>query len=231
MRQRISGLIDDRTKMLAAISHDLRTPITRLRLRSEFIEDETHRHRMLADLEQMRTMLDSVLSFLQNGRRPETATLTDVASSLQLVADQFSDMGHKVIYVGPDHAAITVRPDDLHRCITNLVENAIRFGTEAIVRLALSRDYAVIEIEDDGPGISDGRKEAVLQPFVRGDSARNMDDVAGFGLGLSIANAVILAHGGELSLHDRAPHGLVVRIVLPASEVDQRRRLEIHENS
>jgi signal transduction histidine kinase len=109
----------------------------------------------------------------------------------------------------------TVRPDDLHRCVTNLVENAVRCGTETIVRLTLLAEVAAIEIEDDGPGISDSRKHHMLQPFVRGDGARNMDEAAGFGLGLSIAKAVVLAHGGELSLHDRRPQGLRVHIQLP----------------
>jgi len=222
MRARITALIDDRTRMLAAISHDLRTPITRLRLRSEFIEDETHRLHMLGDLDQMRSMLEAVLSFLRNDRRPESMTLTDIASSLQLVADQFSDMGHSVRYAGPDRLTAMARPDDLHRCVTNLVENAVRFGTETCIRLALSADGAVIEIEDDGPGISGERKDIMLQPFVRGDSARNMDGAAGFGLGLSIANAIVLAHGGELSLHDRQPQGLRVRILLPSSAPDRR---------
>jgi signal transduction histidine kinase len=222
MRERIGSLIDDRTKMLAAISHDLRTPITRLRLRSEFIEDEAHRARLLADLDQMQSMLEAVLSFLQNNRRNEAMTLTDIASSLQLVADQFSDMGHSVSYLGPGHAMATVRPDDLHRCITNLVENAVRFGSETTIRLVLSAAGTAIEIEDDGPGISDAQKDSMLQPFVRGDSARNMDEAAGFGLGLSIANAIVLAHGGELSLQDRAPHGLRVRILLPAGVTNAR---------
>jgi signal transduction histidine kinase len=222
MRERITALMDDRTKMLAAISHDLRTPITRLRLRSEFIEDEAQRSRMLADLDQMRSMLEAVLSFLQNDRRGEAMTLTDIASSLQLVADQFADMGHSVTYAGPDHAMAVVRPDDLHRCITNIVENAVRFGKETTIRLTMSDAGAAIEIEDDGPGISDARKETMLQPFVRGDDARNMDEAAGFGLGLSIAKAIVLAHGGVLSLHDRTPHGLRVRINLPRGQQDRR---------
>jgi signal transduction histidine kinase len=222
MRERITALIDDRTKMLAAISHDLRTPITRLRLRSEFIEDEAQKSRMLADLDQMRSMLEAVLSFLQNDRRGEAMTLTDIASSLQLVADQFADMGHSITYAGPDHAMAVLRPDDLHRCITNIVENAVRFGKETTIRLTMSDDDAAIEIEDDGPGISDARKETMLQPFVRGDDARNMDEAAGFGLGLSIAKAIVLAHGGVLSLHDRRPHGLRVRINLPREQQDRR---------
>jgi signal transduction histidine kinase len=218
MRERITALIDDRTKMLAAISHDLRTPITRMRLRSEFIEDDVHRSRMLHDLDQMRSMLESVLSFLRNDRKLESMTLVDIATTLQLVTDQFADMGHKVAYDGPEHAMATVRPDDLHRSITNLVENAVRFGTEAAIRLRMSSDIVTIDIEDDGPGISDARKDVMLEPFVRGDDARNMDEAAGFGLGLSIAHAVVLAHGGELSLNDRQPHGLMVRIQLPVHQ-------------
>jgi signal transduction histidine kinase len=215
MRQRISGLIDDRTKMLAAISHDLRTPITRMRLRSEFIEDETNRSRMLADLDQMLSMLESVLSFLRNDRKMESFTLADVASTLQLVTDQFADMGHKVAYAGPGHAMAVVRPDDLRRGVTNLVENAVRFGADVTIGLSLVAGRMTIDVIDDGPGISDAKKAAMLEPFVRGDDARNMDESEGFGLGLSIARAIALAHGGELSLHDRSPHGLVVRITIP----------------
>jgi signal transduction histidine kinase len=222
MRERITALIDDRTRMLAAISHDLRTPITRMRLRSEFIEDETHRSRMLDDLDQMRGMLESVLSFLRNDRRLEAMTLADVASTLQLIADQFADMGRKVAYDGPAHAMATVRPDDLHRAVTNLVENAVRFGAEAVIRLRVSADQLAIDVEDDGPGISDALKQNMLQPFVRGDEARNMDEAAGFGLGLSITNAIVLAHGGALSLHDRPPHGLVARMRLPVRQQSER---------
>lgn len=218
MRQRITALIDNRTKMLAAISHDLRTPITRMRLRSEFIEDEGHRSRMLHDLDQMRSMLESVLSFLRNDRKLELMTLVDIASTLQLITDQFDDMGYKVAYEGPEHAMTMARPDDLHRCVTNLVENAVRFGAEIKIRLLALPGTMTIEVEDDGPGISDARKEVMLEPFVRGDDARNMDESSGFGLGLSIARSIVLAHDGEFSLNDRQPNGLIVRIQLPVGE-------------
>ena len=219
MRERITALIDDRTKMLAAISHDLRTPITRLRLRSEFIEDENSRKHMLRDLDQMRAMLEAVLSFLRNDRRLEELTLTDIATTLQLIADQFADIGQMVTYDGPSHAMAMARPDDLHRAVTNLVENAIKFGGEAAITLTVSDSGAVIDVADDGPGISDTQKSAMLQPFVRGDDARNMDhEAAGFGLGLAIARAIALAHGGELTLRDRQPQGLIVRITLPAAK-------------
>jgi len=215
MHERIARLMSDRTKMLAAISHDLRTPITRLRLRAEFIEDEGNRKRMLVDLDQMRSMLESVLSLLRNDRKIEAVTLVDIASTLQLVADQFGDMGHVVHYEGPQSATAVARPEDLHRGVTNLVENAVRFGAEVTIRLDVSGTKLVIDVEDDGPGISDARKQEMLEPFVRGDDARTMDDSTGFGLGLSIARAIALAHGGELSLHDREPHGLIVRMQLP----------------
>ncbi|MBK3659923.1 HAMP domain-containing protein [Bradyrhizobium diazoefficiens] len=215
MHERIAGLMSDRTRMLAAISHDLRTPITRLRLRAEFIEDEGNRKRMLIDLDQMRSMLESVLSLLRNDRKVEAVTLVDIASTLQLIADQFGDMGHVVHYEGPLSATAAARPDDLHRGVTNLVENAVRFGAEVTIRLDVSGTKLVIDVEDDGPGISDARKQEMLEPFVRGDDARTMDDSTGFGLGLSIARAIALAHGGELSLHDRQPHGLIVRMQLP----------------
>ncbi|MDB5565876.1 MAG: periplasmic sensor signal transduction histidine kinase [Tardiphaga sp.] len=223
MRERITVLIDDRTKMLAAISHDLRTPITRLRLRSEFIEDDGHRRHMLRDLDQMRSMLEAVLSFLRNDRKLEAMTLTDIATTLQLIADQFADIGHTVTYEGPSHAMAMARPDDLHRAVTNLVENAVKFGAEAKIRLTMSELMATIDVADDGPGISDAQKSAMLQPFVRGDDARNMDhEAAGFGLGLSIARAVALAHGGELTLNDKQPHGLIVRITLPARDMGKK---------
>ncbi|MDI3567263.1 ATP-binding protein [Bradyrhizobium sp. Arg816] len=215
MHERIARLMSDRTRMLAAISHDLRTPITRLRLRAEFIEDEGNRRRMLIDLDQMRSMLESVLSLLRNDRKIEAVTLVDIASTLQLIADQFGDMGHVVRYDGPASATAAARPDDLHRGVTNLVENAVRFGAEVTIRLDVSGTRLVIDVEDDGPGISDTRKQEMLEPFARGDDARTMDEHTGFGLGLSIARAIAIAHGGELSLHDRAPHGLIVRMQLP----------------
>jgi len=160
--------------------------------------------------------LESVLSFLRNDRNLESMTLIDIATTLQLITDQFADMGHEVVYNGAQHVAVTGRPDDLHRAITNLVENAVRFGAEVTIRLKTSPQSVAIEVEDDGPGISDLRKNIVLEPFMRGDEARNMDESSGFGLGLSIARAIVDAHGGALTLNDRQPHGLIVRIEIPA---------------
>jgi signal transduction histidine kinase len=219
MSDRVKALVGDRTRMLAAMGHDLRTPITRLRLRSEFIGDSDLRGQMLRDLDQMNAMTEDVLVFLRDGQTRETVTAVDVASSLQTICDQFTDLGHDVQYQGPDHATLTARPDDLRRAVANLVDNAVRYGTHVMVRLTSDNAELCIAVEDDGPGIIDASKVAMLEPFVRGD-ARTMDDRAGFGLGLAIARTVAEAHGGTLTLHDRAPHGLAARIALPAIRFD-----------
>jgi len=215
MRERITALMRDRTQMLAAISHDLRTPITRLRLRSEFILDEAQRDQMLGDLDQMRSMLESVLSLLRNDHAREPMTLIDLPALLQQVCEHFSDLGHDITFTGPAHATVRARPDDLGRAITNLADNAVRFGKRVELRLAVLPTDVMIDVDDDGPGIEDARKADMIEPFVRGDAARNLDESRGFGLGLSITRSIIAAHGGTLSLHDRTPHGLTARIMLP----------------
>jgi signal transduction histidine kinase len=192
----------------------LRTPITRLRLRSEYIENETQRAETLYDLDQMQAMLESVLSFLSSGSAAKP-TLVDVAALLHTISEQFSDCGHVVRYAGPIRAPCTIRPSEIGRAVTNLVENAVRFGTEVDIRLTASADQATIEVSDNGPGIPKHRQADMLKPFVRGEEARTMNEKSGFGLGLSIAQAVVHGHGGELSLHDNAPQGLLVRIALP----------------
>jgi signal transduction histidine kinase len=217
MRRRIKHLVDDRMRMLAAVGHDLRTPITRLRLRSEFIDSPALRRQMLHDLAQMSDMIEQILVFLREERSPENATVIDVATSLQTICDQFIDMGHPVSYDGPDHLTVLAYACALNRAVTNLVENAIRYGNAALVRLTVASDKVVIAVEDDGPGIPDEQKDTMIEPFVRGDRARSMDGPSGFGLGLSIARAVAAAHGGSLTLRDREPRGLIAAIELPAS--------------
>lgn len=215
MRERITALLRDRVHMLAAIGHDLRTPITRLRLRSEFIEDESQRRQMLRDLDQMRAMLDSVLSLLRNDHARDRKTPVDVPAILQQVRDQFADLGHDVALTGATHATVLARPDDLNRAITNLVENAVRYGAHVEIGLKIAADTAVIDVDDNGPGMDDASKAQMLEPFVRGDAARNLDDTTGFGLGLSITSSIVAAHGGTLTLLDRKPSGLTARITLP----------------
>jgi signal transduction histidine kinase len=217
MRDRIKRLMEERTAMLAAVGHDLRTPITRLRLRAEFIEDEAVREQMLRDLEQLNGLVQSALSFLRDGQTPDTRTTVDVAALLQTVCDEFGDLGNKVRYEGPNHLPAKLRPDDLSRAVSNLVGNAVRFGTEVAVKLNATDRAILIDVEDNGPGIPDCDKDKMVQPFVRGDAARNMNSKDGFGLGLAITRLVAEAHGGQLSLLNRAPSGLVARIELPVT--------------
>lgn len=217
MRARVKAMLEERSRMFAAVGHDLRTPITRLRLRSEFIEDEGLRAQALADLDQMRAMVESLLVFMRDGRSTRAPVMVDLTASLTTVCDQFADLGHDVTYTGPDHVAVTGHPDELHRAVTNLVDNAVRYGGCARVRLAVTPAGIVIDIEDDGPGIPERDRSAMLRPFVRGETARSMDGTTGFGLGLSIAQVVVSAHGGTLALLDGVPKGLLVRIVLPTA--------------
>lgn len=218
MRERTVNLISDRTRMLAAISHDLRTPLTRLRLRSEFIEDSGQREQMLRDIDQMRAMLDAVLSYLRDNHAEGVKTL-DVATTLQLISDQFTDMGYRVQYSGPAHATLKARPNDINRAVTNLVENAVKYSANTNIRLSLGADEISIDVEDDGPGIASALKEIAFEPFVRGDAARSLNNGAGFGLGLTIARTIIDSHGGTLSLRDRLPSGTVAHIALPRQNV------------
>lgn len=215
MRERIKALIDDRTRMLAAVSHDLRTPITRLRLQCEFVDDEATRHKIRGELQHMETMVESVLHFLRTGNARSQAVALDLATSLQAISDQFADAGHDVSYHGPDHAAIRANPEELHRAFTNLIDNAVRHADKVDIRLALTAPTVTVTIEDDGPGIPDDSKQAMFEPFVRGDAARGMNDKIGFGLGLSIARTVIETHRGSLTLLDRQPHGLTAQVILP----------------
>ncbi|CAO4180592.1 histidine kinase [Methylorubrum aminovorans] len=222
MRTRLLRLLDDRTQMLAAISHDLRTPITRLRLRAEFIEDERAREMTLRDLDQMNGLVESALSYVRDGQGAPgegQTTLIDLASVVQTVCDGFSDVGAAVSLERTRHVLVRGRPDDLQRAITNLVDNAVKYGGGArlVMGPAGSGDHpgVAVEVIDDGPGIPDAERSAMLQPFVRGDRARNLDAASGFGLGLSIVVAIVEGHGGQLTLENRPGGGFCARIELP----------------
>ncbi|MCP1549634.1 MULTISPECIES: ATP-binding protein [Methylorubrum] len=222
MRTRLLRLLDDRTQMLAAISHDLRTPITRLRLRAEFIEDERAREMTLRDLDQMNGLVESALSYVRDGQGAPgegQTTLIDLASVVQTVCDGFSDIGAAVSLERTRHVLVRGRPDDLQRAITNLVDNAVKYGGSARIVMgpAGSSDHpgVAVEVIDSGPGIPDAERSAMLQPFVRGDRARNLDSASGFGLGLSIVLAIVEGHGGRLTLENRTGGGFCARIDLP----------------
>ena len=216
MRTRIRTLLDDRTRMLAAISHDLRTPLTRLRLRADRIADEELRDGMLHEITRITRMLDETLDYLREDVRSESRSRIDLPSVLQSICAEFADVGHAVSYEGPAHLTWTCRPNVLKRAISNVVDNAVKHGSVVTVALR-ARDDVVVEIDvaDDGPGIASSLREKVFDPFFKGDDARSSANRSGFGLGLSIARDVVKGHGGEIDLLDRTPRGLIVRMSLP----------------
>ena len=216
--KRIRVLMDERTRMLAAISHDLRTPLTRMRLRAERIGDVKTRDGMLDDIAIISDMLNGTLAYLRDGGRAEPTHLVDLSSLLQTICARFSDVGHSVSYEGPARFAFACRAQALTRAVTNIVENGVKNGSTVAVALRVLGDDAVqIEVLDDGPGIPVELQDKVFDPFFKGDSARPSSRLGGFGLGLSIARDVIRNHGGEIVLSNRVPTGLSVRMDLKST--------------
>ena len=215
MRDRIRTMIDDRTSMLFAISHDLRTPLTRLRLRAEKLPSDQS-DGLLADIGRMEKMLGETLQFLRGDTFAEKATPTDLASVLDTICTEMSDLGRNVRYLGPSKFVFVCQPGAISRAITNLVENAVKYGSQVMVLLKADGDgRAVIDVSDDGPGIPFSYRKEVFEPFFKIDSARTTGINPGFGLGLSIARRIVEVHGGEIELLDNVPRGTKVRVVLP----------------
>lgn len=216
MQQRIRTMIAARTRVLAAVSHDLKTIITRLNLRSEFIQDVDLRAKMLRDINLMDAMLRKNLQHLRAESDKSDYSLIDLDSVLQTVVDQFADIGHKVAYYGGGRQMMIGSLTDMQRVFTNLVENAVNHAGEVEIRIEeISPEKLQVDVMDDGPGIPDKEKETVFEPFVRGEPGRTMANHSGFGLGLSIVRSLVENHGGTVALLDRRPHGLIVRITLP----------------
>jgi len=222
MRDRIMGLLSDRTRMLSAIGHDLRTPITRLRLRAEFIDDEHTRLDILKDLDRMNRMVNSALTYIRDGLDTEKPESIDLPALVRTVGDNFVDVGEKVSYEGAEHLNVKARPDALVRAVENLIENALKYGSQAVVRTGREdAEQIYIEVEDDGVGIAEEKRQAMLEPFVRGDAARS-STAGGFGLGLSITASIARSHGGNLQLSSGKMGGLLARLVLPANDDEPR---------
>lgn len=217
MAERIRRFVTDRTTMLAALGHDLRTPITRLRLRAEFVEDEALRAKILTDLAEMEAMVSATLAFAREDATREPASVIDLAALLRTVADEANDLaGREVAKVqAPPGLAVSVRPVSLKRAVANLVQNAVAYAGSCLLRLAPPEAGVVrIVVEDEGPGITEAEIERVMQPFQRGEPSRSRE-TGGAGLGLAIARSVARAHGGDLVLANRAPRGLRATLTLP----------------
>ncbi len=219
MATRIRRFVDDRTFLLTAIGHDLRTPITRLKLRVEFIEDEEQRRKMLADLDELETMVAATLDFGRDTTTAEPVVPLDLALLCQTVLDEAADVRpeatERLVYSGPPHLTARARTSTLKRALGNLVGNAIAYGGSALLTLVPPQEgVARIEIEDEGPGIPPADLERVFQPFQRLEASRNRE-TGGTGLGLPIARNILRAHGGDVTLVNRARGGAKAIVTLP----------------
>jgi signal transduction histidine kinase len=217
MQSRIHQLIEDRTQMLAAVGHDMRTPIARLRLRLEALTDPQMAEAVETDLSEITDMIDSLLAFLGGDKDAEERKRTDLAVMAATIIDDARDMGQQARYEGPDHLDMMLRTNGMRRAMRNLVENALHYGDEAVLSIEQRKSSILIRVEDNGPGIPEKDLNAVLQPFVRLDVARRRN-TKGLGLGLAIVAQAVEQEGGRLSLVNLSP-GLRAEIELPASAV------------
>ncbi len=209
MQGRLRRFIEDRTQMLAAISHDLRTPITRLKLRAEFIEDDEQRLKILADLDEMEAMISSTLAFARDDSARETRVTVDLVGLLIDLCDQFG-----VSFDGPDELEMSLGANGVKRGFANLIENACKYGGGGRVCVRVEGDMVVVTIDDDGPGIPAAELENVFAPFYRVESSRNRE-TGGTGLGLAVARSAVRGNGGDVTLANRQGGGLTVTVTLP----------------
>jgi len=216
MQARLSRFISDRTRILTAMSHDLKTPITRLRLRTELLDDEALRTKFSKDLEEMESMVTQTLDFMRDASAGEPVQRVDLMALLESLQTDYQDMGNTVELEGRLEPPFSGRPHALRRCITNLVDNAIRYGRRATVRTEEGSDQITIRVLDEGPGIPEQELEHSFEPFFRGESSRNRE-TGGTGLGLGIARNIARAHGGDLALKNRPGGGLEATLTLPRS--------------
>jgi signal transduction histidine kinase len=209
MRLRIGDLLAERTSMLAAIAHDLRTPLTRLRLRLEDLPDDTARSRAKADVQAMETMLRETLAYAKDVAGVEQATDLDFAALVRTAVDDLADAGRQATYEGPDRLVLRGRPTALRRAVDNILINAITYGTLAEVTLVATEKTAELQIADRGPGIPEAMRERVFEPFFRLETSRSRT-TGGTGLGLALARGIVRAHGGDVRILDRPGGGTLV---------------------
>lgn len=218
MQRQVADEIARRTSTLAAISHDVRTPLTALRIKAEMIDDAQMRHDLIADIERMERITASALEFLRGQSRNEPLQRVDLSALLESECADFEETGRSVTFAGEHNITCTCRPDALARAVRNLIDNAVKYAGAAIVNLRREPDCVTISVCDHGPGIPVEQRDAALEPFGRLSSARE-NQQGGFGLGLAIAKAVAEGHDGALILADNEPAGLVATIRLPAAEL------------
>lgn len=214
MQAQIQHFVGERTHMLAAISHDLRAPLTRMRLRSEFMEDEDHQRKLVRDVDEMQSMINAALAFFREDTHRERPTAFDLSELLQTIIDDFRDQDIVIAFDGPAHLVYDGRPLGIKRVVVNLLENAVKYGQHPSITLGRSEHGVRIEVSDQGPGIPQEVLQRVFDPFFRLEASRNRD-TGGVGLGLSAARAIVREQGGELTLSNRNGGGLLACVALP----------------
>jgi signal transduction histidine kinase len=213
MQDRLLRYLDSRTRVLAAMSHDLRTPLTRFRLRVESVDDAQLRARFASDLDEMEGLVRGALALCKGLDNDEQVELTDVNALLGTLVAEYREVGSALGHEGEAYESIKAKPLALKRCLTNLVDNALKFGRRATIRVVDGR-VLLISVLDDGPGIPEEFLETVFEPFYRLETSRSRD-TGGTGLGLSIARDIAQAHGGLLTLCNRPEGGLIAELRLP----------------
>ena len=217
MQRRVRHFMDERMHMLAAASHDLRTPITRLKLRAELIEDAEQRAKTLKDLDEMEAVIASTIAYAREETTNEPRTEVDLGRLIEEIRADLAEAGHTVTVEGPARLVYVGRATALKRAFANLMGNAVTYGDAAVVRLGDEGGRVVITIEDSSPGIPQAELEKVFEPFYRLERSRSRE-TGGAGLGLAVARTVIRGHGGEVTLSNRAQGGLRQEVVLPRAE-------------
>jgi signal transduction histidine kinase len=216
MQARLAGYIRDRTRVLAAMSHDLKTPITRLRLRSELLNDPQLRSKFTGDLEELESMVSATLDFLRGMENGEPVQLVDAMALLESLQADMAEIGGRVTVEGEARSPFPGKPQALKRCLANLLQNAVKYGKSAAVVINDNDSRLEIQIQDEGPGLPQSELEKVFEPFYRVEGSRSRE-TGGTGLGLTIARSVAEAHGGSLVLRNRTEGGLEAVLVLPRS--------------
>lgn len=214
MQARIKRLVESRTQMLAAISHDLRTPLTLLRLRSENVESRDDRERMLATIANMEEMIAATLAFARDEAKAEPRYPTDLAALVASIVDDMADAGRPVTLDPAEPMIYPCQSAALKRALINLIDNAIQYGKTAHLALVTTAKALIITVDDDGPGIPDAELPRVFQPFYRLEASRSRE-TGGTGLGLAIALSIVQAHGGNITLTNRPQGGLRAAVILP----------------
>jgi signal transduction histidine kinase len=213
MQERLRRYVSYRTTMIGAIAHDLRTPLTRLRFRIEAVPEEL-KPKLSGDLDEMEAMVASTLAFVQDATRPVERTKLEVSSLVETVMDEAAETGANASVDRAERAVVDGDPVALKRLVTNLVDNALKFGSCARGRVYAEAGMAIFEVDDNGPGIPASEIERAFEPFQRLETSRSRE-TGGAGLGLAVVRAIARGHGGDVSLHNRPEGGLTARVTLP----------------